>query len=49
VTTVIIEVSGGVAYVADCPPGIEVIIRDYDMCEGTEDDDDRPDYCPDPS
>jgi hypothetical protein len=27
---VVIEVSGGVAYVAKCPPGIEVEIIDYD-------------------
>ena len=28
--TVVIEVLGGVAYVAECPAGIDVEIRDYD-------------------
>lgn len=27
---VVIEVEGGIAYVVECPPGIEVIINDLD-------------------
>ena len=46
--TVIIDVSGGVASVAECPPGITVIIRDYDNCESGPWQD-RPDFCPDES
>ena len=30
---VIIEVVGGVAYVAECPPEVDVEIRDYDQLE----------------
>jgi len=28
---VIVEVMGGVAYVTECPPEVEVEIRDYDV------------------
>jgi len=31
---VIIEIVGGVAYVTECPPEVEVEIRDYDNLEG---------------
>ena len=30
---VVIEVVGGVAYVTECPPEVEVEIRDYDQLE----------------
>jgi len=30
---VIIEIVGGVAYVTECPPEVEVEIRDYDNLE----------------
>jgi len=30
---VIIEVVGGVAYVTECPPEVDVEIRDYDQLE----------------
>ena len=30
---VVIEVMGGVAYVTQCPPEVEVEIRDYDNLE----------------
>ena len=30
---VVVEVMGGVAYVTQCPPEVEVEIRDYDNLE----------------
>ena len=39
--TVIIDVRGGVAEVAECPPNVTVEIRDYDNCEAGSGDD----YC----
>ena len=33
---VVIEVVGGVAYVTQCPPEVEVEIKDYDQLEDVE-------------
>ena len=43
VKTVIIDVRGGVAEVAEAPNWLTVIIRDYDNCEAGSGDD----YCDD--